>query len=288
MIDGVEPRIVKTFKGEEVKVYRLGEYYFPEHKIYTPWFSPDYIDYIAKQFTEMLKYKWSCEVLITGIRRSGKSNLAQQIARKIDPKFPQEDVVFTVEEFTERYLAHPPADPEKGYYPQIIIDEAGYELFSQQWYERIQKEMVRLFEVSAAKYHIIYLIAPNLGLINKHFRAFGQYWIHLTTDRLERGTAEFWHVKPNKFQAEPYYEAKSAFVFDPLEDDFWQEYEKRKKEFIRQAISTFGDHPRSNYPRYCKTLIKHLMTKYHYTEVEIGRMLDISHQAVSYILRKQT
>lgn len=272
-----------TQKGQPFHIEKLEDYFFAEKRKYLPWFSSRFLEFLAMQFKEYIDYKFSCEIIITGQRRAGKSTLAMQIARLIDSTFPQENIVFEIEDFAKRYEENPIGG--NGYYPQIILDEAGYDLFSQRWYDEIQKEMVKLFEVSAAKYHIIYLVAPHLGVLNKQIKNFGSFWINIETENLNRGVAEFWKPKIDKFQGIPWYSPICAFNFDALEDDFWEQYQNRKREFIKNAIEKFGRPSKQLADKLIsKTLANMLKRKYNVSVDEMARNCGVSTTTIYKIL----
>ena len=109
------------------------------------------INWMAEWFKFRVRNKHDNIVMITGERRTGKSHLAGQLARAIDPGVSVSSCAFPLEEFNEILSKNPRADPENDIYPVISLDEAGDDLYAGHWMLRIQKNMGRQFEVIGGK-----------------------------------------------------------------------------------------------------------------------------------------
>lgn len=117
-------------------------------------------------------------IAITGIKGTGKSTLAYQIAKGVDPNF----------KLKRNILIKP--DPsqivkdidEMGLKPAIVIDEAISALFTQRWNSEGQKsfhQYVNMF-LRKDKYAIIIYCVPNLGDLRGTLVSRGvDMWIHL-------------------------------------------------------------------------------------------------------------
>jgi len=235
--------------GEEaIPVKQLDEEYEIKRdpQILIPIYDHSFLNYLIKQWQYRIDHKWSVDIMITGDRRVGKSTLANILASMIYKDFSVDNIAFTIKEFQEILRSNPVA--KNGIYPVAILDEAGFDLFAQDWADRIQKEMVKTFEIIGAKYQTIFLLAPNPSLINRGFRKMASYWIYLPSEKMTRGVAEYYEVKVNKYDGSIYYEPQCAFLFDPINEQYnshllpiWQEYEKRKMAFISSVLDNLPE-----------------------------------------------
>jgi len=199
------------------------------------------IPYIAGCIKERPQKKFDCLILITGPRRCGKSTLAQQLATCVDPNFNCDHIAFYLEDFNEIIKDNPQANPAKGLYPQVILDEAGFDLFSQNWMQRVQKNLVRKFEVIGSRNQIVYLVLPHRMLLNKSLReGMVHYWINVTTWNEERGFAELRIGKENLWQMEMFWKPLCAFTFNEVGDSLWKQYTTKKEKFIDDVTSERG------------------------------------------------
>jgi len=219
--------IQTTKKGKEIRV-----------KAY----DSRYIKFFAEKLKERIVWKWPNDILMAGKRRVGKSCLAIRIARTMHPTMAINDIVFTLKELNHNLKTNPTANPSLNLFPQIMFDEAGFDLFMENWNNFYQKELVKKYEVIGAKYQTIYLIAPG-DFVNSKMKNFSTFLIYCCEDNLERGVAELYELKDKKF-GKPWYNPIAAFQFDELHDDFWDEYEKKKFAFIDDVCEKEPDEER--------------------------------------------
>jgi len=196
------------------------------------------IPYIAELLKELPREKFDCIILITGRRRTGKSTLASQIARAVDKTFPLDNIAFRLSEFNDVVHTNPYANPAKEIYPQVILDEAGFDLFSQNWMQEMQKNLVKKFEVIGAKCQIVYLVLPHRMMLNRGLReGMVHLWINVSTFDGERGFAELRIGQENIWALEQYWKPLCAFTFNDTRDDFWNQYNTKKIKFINEVTA---------------------------------------------------
>lgn len=198
------------------------------------------IHWIADWLKFRVRNKHDNVVTITGERRTGKSHLAGQLARAIDPNFPVSSCAFPLEEFNQILSKSPRADPENKIYPVIMLDEAGYDLYAGNWMQRVQKNMVRKFEVIGEKRQTILLVMPHMLNLIKGIRGnIAKFWINVETwgKNEERGIAVLRFAQPNIWQLEPYWEPVMCFHYDEVLDDWWEEYLTKKRGFVDYAAA---------------------------------------------------
>jgi len=178
-------------------------------------------------------------VMATGERRTGKTTVCAQLARAIDANFAVSHMTFRVVDFNKVLNDNPYADPKKGVYPQVVLDEAGFDLFSQNWMEKVQRNMVKKFEVIGIKKQIVYLVLPHRDMLNKKLReGMAQFWLNTETYKGQRGLVEVRRGVPNKWQLDRYWAAECAFTFDDLDGDpWWAEYTLKKRTFVDEVAS---------------------------------------------------
>jgi len=239
----MEKTFLKTENGREVEVGVLAPRIVvrsdKKGAIYVPFFDERVIDYIAALIEEMVKDGFDCIVMITGRRRTGKSTLGLQIARKVSPSFNLDNVSFRVEDFSEVLNKNPYADPGKSIYPQAFLDEAGHGLYSKEWMAVWQRNLVKCLEVIGMKNQVCYFILPHMRKLTGDIRdEMAHIWIDVDTKyKHERGYAELYMGMRNKFEQSIWWNPKCAFKFNDLADDFWTGYELKKRAFVDEIAA---------------------------------------------------
>jgi len=275
-----ETGVIKTPKGKRFNVgivapsYRMGKTAHAKQMVVV--YDSRIIPYIASLIKELPQEGFDCIILITGRRRTGKSTLGAQIARAIDPKFGVDHIAFRLAEFNDVIHNNPFADPEHGIYPQVILDEAGFDLFSQNWMQEMQKNLVKKFEVIGQKCQAVYLILPHRMLLNRGMReGMVMYWINVSTFDGERGFAELRVGQENIWTLEQYWKPLCAFTFGDLHDDFWEAYNTKKMKFILEVTADIPETGKSRVQQLLKQ--RNAIIKYSY-EVCKHTMQDIADQ----------
>jgi hypothetical protein len=233
---------VATEKGQIFQVgivadrYPMGKY--KGSTKYVPVYDERAIEYVAGLIRERVQDKFDCVILITGERRTGKSTLSIQLAKAVSKMFDIRHLAFRLEDFNRVIAENPYADPSKGIYPQVNLDESGFDLFSQNWMDRMQRNLVRKFEVIGAKCQVVYLVLPHRMLLNRGLReGMAHFWINVTTFESMRGLAELREAQGSIWQLEAYWRPLCAFTFKPEAGPMWDEYTKRKFAFIDEVCA---------------------------------------------------
>lgn len=195
------------------------------------------IPYIAEMAKSRVRKKFDCPILIAGQRRTGKTTNAIAIARELNPRFTSDLIAFRLEDFRKILANLPPAEPENDFYPVAILDESGVDLYSKDWQQRLQKEMVKVFQIIGKKRLTMILCLPHRNLLTKDIREAMHLWIQTKTDMDgERGFAELREGCDNIWQLELYWKPLCGFCYNQQDDDFWDSYEERKDAFIEEFI----------------------------------------------------
>jgi hypothetical protein len=238
-----ESTFLKTENGTEVEVGVLAPKIVvrsdKKGHIYVPFLDERTINYIAALIIEMVQDGFDCIVMITGRRRTGKSTLGLQIARKVDANFGLPCVSFRVEDFSEILDKNPYADPSKGLFPQAFLDEAGHGLYSKEWMSIWQRNLVKCLQIIGMKNQVCYFILPHMRKLTGDIRdEMAHIWIDVDTKyKHERGYAELYMGSRNKFEQSIWWKPKCAFKFNDLHDEFWLGYEEKKKAFVNEIAA---------------------------------------------------
>jgi len=201
---------------------------------YVPLYDQRYQGVIADNVVDRIANEWDCIIQCTGKRRTGKSTNAASIARIIDANFPVGNVSFTIDSFNELLSSLPYANVPEGIIPQALYDESGHGLFSQNWMERVQKNLVKKLEVIGMKNLTVWLVLPHRKKLNKSIREeMVHYWIHTTTFEKRRGLAEVRIGLENIWEEEMYWAPLAAYTFDSMaETKWWAGYTDVKRAFV--------------------------------------------------------
>jgi len=277
--------------SESWDVGNLGEYVLPgprASKVMQMWDSR-LVPAVASHGVERVRTGFDCIWLITGERRTGKSTLAAQMALSVDPDFSVDNIAFRLDDFNDVIESNPWADPEKGIYPQVILDEAGFDLFSQNWMKEVQRNLVRKMEVIGAKRQIVYLCLPHRMMLNRQLReGFSPYWINTQVERGERGLAIMREGHPNVFDIERYWSPEAVFLFDRMTGTFWEKYSEKKNVFIEWATGDqYGDGApdKSKLRVHRDRLIVELYNTGKFNQQQLAKLLDCSQGMISGIIK---
>lgn len=233
-----------TLRADSGKRYDVGmvqeEYQmgYASHKVLTvPIYDERYKNVLADDMMNRPRNGFDTIVMCTGERRTGKTTLSAQLARAIDKNFSVDNVVFRLNEFNQVLKDNPYADPKKGVFPQALLDEAGFDLFSQNWMERMQRNMVKKFEVIGIKKQIVHLVLPHRDFLNKKLReGMAQFWLNTEIRHGKRGLVELRRGVPNKWQLDRYWAPYAAFTFNDMDDSpWWAEYLDKKRAFVDEV-----------------------------------------------------
>jgi len=275
--------LVKQYEED----YKIG--YNPP--ILVPIYDESFMEYLAKLWQYRIERKWSVDVLITGDRRVGKSTLAHILASKLYRDFSADNVAFTLEDFQDILRNNPTGG--NGTYPVAILDEAGFDLFAQDWADRVQKSMVKTFEVIGAKYQTIFLLAPSPSLINRGFRKLTSYWIYLPSEKMTRGVAEFYEAKIDKYDGSIYYDPQCAFLFKPIDEQhnshllpIWQEYERRKMNFISMVLDRMQETGEGDLYKLMLCSVLYRLNERGMTQEELAEWINRDRSTVSRYIKQ--
>ncbi|MHA1829049.1 MAG: hypothetical protein ACTSX6_10440 [Candidatus Heimdallarchaeaceae archaeon] len=134
-------------------------------------------------------------VAVTGEPGIGKSYLAMDFARVLDPKFTIDQVVFNFAQFMELVLRLPMGRP-------IVFDEPSYAMGKRDWYKELNKALVLTIESFRFKVHPLFIPIINTNLLDRTVR---QYLIQYLVHVIDRGFARVYRLFPSQWKDEYYH-----------------------------------------------------------------------------------
>ena len=241
----MEHSILTAMDGSEHKVgvysgsHPMGRYQGKNFVV--PYYDENILDVVAADLRGYISHGATCNILITGKVRTGKSTLAQKIARRLDLDFPLDNVVFWPEDYTKAIQTLPYADHRKQEFPQVIWDESILGLMNRKWYSEVSMNIIETNEVCAKKGIIQYFVIPHRAKLDVAVRdEMVHLWIHcFISSKLRRGYAEVRSPSENIFENDVFWKPEYAFRFKPFppNDPFWMAYEEKKKVVIDRVVS---------------------------------------------------
>jgi len=138
---------------------------------------------------EELNRKIPANLVVTGRPGIGKSYLAIDIARVLDPKFTVDQVVFTYDGYFELIRKLPMRRV-------IVFDEPSYAMSHREWYKELNRVLVKTMESQRFKIHPVLIPVINKALLDKTIR---RHLIQYQVIVLDRGMATVYHIDPSQF-----------------------------------------------------------------------------------------
>jgi len=188
-----------------------------------PFYGEDYIPVIVRNILALVKRGLTCNLMVTGHTRSGKSTLAIRIAKMVSDTLSLDDIVYWPDDYQKRIREHPYADYEKGIIPQVIWDEAVLGLMSRRWYEEQNLAIIEANTVFAKKGIVQYFVIPHRMRLDRAIRE-------------DLGYAESRRPTDNPYDEDLFWRGDAAFKFSQVRGEFWEAYESKKIEMINAVL----------------------------------------------------
>ena len=122
-----------------------------------------YLQQNLDKIKDHIKLDWDYFLVIEGEERTGKSTLALQIGKYIDPNFSIDNIAFDGEQFREKLK-----NAKHG--SVLIFDEAGTALFSRESQDELQRILVKAFMTMGVKNLFIVLLIPAFLFLDSYLR----------------------------------------------------------------------------------------------------------------------
>lgn len=237
-----EMKQIKDALGNEIEYEKIGTDVVKERKegkTKIDIVSFKALEWLISELESRVEDAWDNIVMITGQERSGKSTLGFHIYKKLAERLGKEYSVDNIY-FSAKNLHK---DAKSADHRDIfMLDEAGAELYGKEWYKQVQKSIVKLLQVIGKKELTIILNLPHRTLLNKDIRNRRiHYWFHTSTKKRRnandvikrsRGYAKLREPHTNEWSDTAFWKAKFTINYPALEDEVWEEYEKKKSEYI--------------------------------------------------------
>ncbi len=166
-------------------------------------------------------------VLLTGLERTGKSNTALWLARKLDPVFPVDNIVFSARELKALGEKSPPGTV-------IVLDEAIKGAFSRDAMTEDNKELVRYLVVCGERRLVLIINFPNIKWVDSYITDHRYHWWGLMK---RRGVLRLHGRRPSDYRGAKVSRPQWAeFENIPLADrDLWMAYLEKKRALVRSV-----------------------------------------------------
>lgn len=254
-------------------------------KLLTQWcleYGPEFIQYLAGELRYRQQRGFDNIVMVTGPERSGKSTFAQHLAMALDPNFPAEHVTFKIKDFNHVIATAPEGST-------IIMDEAGIDMYSQEWWDEFQVELVKKLFVIGVKHLTLILVIPHRLDLNKKIRDRRvHYWVNVahTPDSLDRGYAVIRKAVVSEWVQDIFWDIVAWCRFGPLSGPAWDEYEKKKMSFVDEINSgEYGRRSSRDNPVRDKAI--YALKQAGMSQSEIARQVGLHQTTVGDILTKE-
>ena len=171
-----------------LKSYNLGGW---EYKVnadlgYYPRFSNEIRGRINK--------KKATNVIVTGEGGVGKTYIAMQICKMLNPRFTVDQVVFNYADFMRAVIYTPMGVP-------IVFDEPSYAMGKREWFKQLNQALVKTIESFRFKVHPLFIPVINKALLDKTIRSYLlQYQVYVR----DRGRAIVYRMNPSQHQDKVY------------------------------------------------------------------------------------
>lgn len=236
----------------------------------------------------LIKDKDRLEV-VDGGEGAGKSVLAMQIAKIIDPSFDMSRVCFSAEEFINA-VRH----ASKG--QAVVFDEAFRGLSSRGSLRTVNNLIISLLMEMRQKNLFVIIVLPTIFMLDKYpalFRAKGLF--HVYTKNGKRGRWVYFNGKKKKQlillgkKMMSYEKPRSSFRGRFTDRYVIDEQEYRRKKY--ESLQVINKQPRkANQLKQRNVLIKHListgMTQEEISQLLIEKGAPIGQQAISNMLNE--
>lgn len=185
--------------------------------------------------------KWDALLIIDGPRRAGKSTLAQQIARVLDPTFNLSHIIYGLRDAKDKLSNLPDGSA-------IVFDESSLMFNSKESMRSFQINFLKWLDVAGQKRFILILCLPTVFDLTRSIIEKVRFLLHVYTDKkLNRGFATYFGErrlqmlyalgKPLRSYRKPAAEFSLTFPDYQVLGDEHEAYLKLKRDSLGEAES---------------------------------------------------
>lgn len=161
-------------------------------------------------------------VIITGYPGAGKSTLAYQIARKVDPEFTHTRMVTSSADLVEAAKKAPR-------YAAIVLDEPVEGAMAADHATELNKRLIKFLQVCRARNQIFIILIPSIYDLARGIRERrARWWFYVPA----RGNALLHEAVRSPYSDETWWQPRLDFDFPPATSSDWQTYYRLKKDYV--------------------------------------------------------
>jgi len=230
---------------------------------------PPYMDGYLKTnlgiMKDAIKEDWDMVIVVDGIEGSGKSVLAQQVAKEADPSFNIDRIVFNPKKFVK-------AIEKAGKYEAIVYDEAYGGLNTRQVLSQTNRALVSMMAEIRQKNLFVIIVLPCFFELDKYVAVWrSRALIHVYTDGFKRGLFRFYNQARKKNM---YINGKKTYDYRKgihnFHGRFLNQYTVDEAEYRAKKLKALHEHGRQTVNDIAKQLVYYLMENHRYT----GKMVE--------------
>lgn len=263
-------RLVRTIRSDnKIIVQRCAE------------FGAEFIDYLAGELRYRRSKGFDNIIMVTGPERSGKSTFTQRLARALDPNLPLDRVTFKIRDFNQAIAEAPEGTV-------IIMDEAGIDMYSQEWWDEFQIQLVKKLFVIGVKHLTLLLVIPHRLDLNKKIRDRRvQYWVNVSHMKrtLERGYATVREACNSEWTQDIYWDTLGLCRFGPLKGPEWDAYEQKKLAFVDEInAGEYGTRESKTMKKQRDDLVMYC-SELGASQTKIGERIGLAQSSINLIIK---
>lgn len=228
-------------RSHEVTVTEITQFVSPKtHKLTVSRYYDDLLVPLALEIQYRQSINSDNVIAITGDPGTGKSTLAIQLAKAIDPGFTPDDIVYTYDDLYSKLATVEPGST-------IMVDEASETMFSRKAMSSLQVRLMQAFTIFRVKRLNILLLIPSMKILDSYLRESRvQFRLHTFTRSqgrekgfytLRRATEQLEFSKKERFFQEIGKARFKKLEAIPELREFAKEYEKKKLEYVDSKLS---------------------------------------------------
>ncbi len=239
-----------------------------------------YLNKILKSNLDIIKKAVTkdrdCLLIVDGKEREGKSTLACQIAKYLDPTYNVDRCCFTAEDFIDAVKS------VKERYKAVVLDE-GMAFTSRSALSKLNRALIRVLAEIGMKNLFLIICIPSFFELDKYAAIHrSQALLHVYPKEFKRGQFVFWNYNGKRLL---YFHGKKFYSYSKPNANFVGDFIKRfpiDKEAYDIKKREIIDRMEVDDPRHTKwkaqrdLLIKLLYEKKVMSQTEIGKSLKDS------------
>lgn len=246
-----------------------------------------YLKIQLDRMKELSKNDWDFIIVIDGYERTGKSTLAQQIAKYLDNDFQLNQIVFNGGEFekTAKSLDH---------HKVLLFDEGYGDLTSKKWMNKVNHSIVKMLTEIGYKNLYLIIVLPSVYDLVKYIAMHrSRVLIHVYDNNFERGYFAWYdkdkkkslYIEGKKFYSYSHKIAPPNFIgrFTKHYTVDKQEYDKKKYENAERIEKPGTDGGTSGILNRQELMLR--LKFLGYNQAKISEILDLTPARVSQLMK---